>query len=648
MTSVSYQRLLKGLMWVAVAIGAYSRLRGLNIWPLGVDEYFVLQSVGNILKHGLPAFGCGGYYTRGLTLQYLIAPLYASGLSAELSGRLVTVACSFAVLPAVYLLGKRLSGPTVACVGVALLSLSLWEIEFARYARMYVPFQAVFVWYLLALHRVVVDERRSAHGWMWLLSLVGVLTWEGGLFLLVTNFVPGLMARGAYRLRYFAVSVGLLLLGYVYSALNFRFMGAGPAFPSDVPVEVGGAGFIMPRLLATTLPSHPAWLAGALVIMGIAVFTLIRLVRAPGPAQERLVWACCIAFSACNLFGCVVITLVLAMLSRWLDFRRIASRAALVAMVSVVASFVFWLAYAQCTTEWHHFYPGFAPGGDLSKLAVVLFKYPNVFDSMVYQWLSIIPRLTLALGALIATACVWAIWTADDRRSASLRLTLVVCLVLVALVGVVDTKYIRTRYTFFFLPVFYLIALTAVYELFLRPIRSRPKRGLTLGMFLLALVGLTEDFGWTHLVHIDRVAQNYRLNESPQLSEHYYARFDFRTPAEFVNLRLKPTDIVVITRVTIAHYLDRTDYFYRNYRDGEFASISCDAGHRERWTGSRLLYRQKALFHVIDAARGNVWLLVRLPGDEPLISALRARYPIIAEYRGLAGKVAVYKIHKPE
>lgn len=188
MQTVNYQRLLKGCMWVAVAFGAYARLYGLGIWPWAENEYYIAQSVSNIIKHGVPAFDCGGYYMRGLPLQYLIAPLFALGVSPEFAARLVNAAFSFAALTGVYFLGKRLSGVTVACVSVALLSLSLWEIEFARFVRMYTPFQAIFLFYLLALHRVVVDRQSTAYVGLWLLSLVGAVTWEGGAFSLGRQF----------------------------------------------------------------------------------------------------------------------------------------------------------------------------------------------------------------------------------------------------------------------------------------------------------------------------------------------------------------------------------------------------------------------------------------------------------------------------
>ena len=45
-----------------VAVGVLVRFRGLGTWPLAVDEYYLAQSVQNILRVGLPEYPCGGRY----------------------------------------------------------------------------------------------------------------------------------------------------------------------------------------------------------------------------------------------------------------------------------------------------------------------------------------------------------------------------------------------------------------------------------------------------------------------------------------------------------------------------------------------------------------------------------------------------------
>lgn len=642
---MSYHRVLKVCMWLAIAIGAYSRFRGLGVWPLTTDEYFIVRSVQNILQHGIPAFDCGGYYMRGLTLQYLIVPLYWLGIHAELAARLVPVASSFAVLAAVYVLGKRLSGVTVACVSVALLSLSLWEIEFARFARMYMPFQAVFLWYLIALHRVVIDRDSRAYGWLWLLSVAGVLTWAGGLFLLAINLVPSLIERAPSRIRQVVVGAGFLVIGYAYSAWNFRFMGSVPPLPSDVTVDLSGGHVALPRLLVSTVPSHPGWMVGAVALAVVCLVAVWALARAPDVSiRERTAWIALVSLSFFNLFGFVVIGLVLALLLDWIDPRRLSRRSMSIAMPVVGAAFVFWFAYAALTTDWHQLFPGFGPGGGLSKLAVVLFKYPNVFDSIIFQWLAAIPISTIVLFGLTVLAGTWAVLAQDRERLRGLRLTLAAGLIMAILASLVITKHVGTRYTFFLLPLLYLMAATSVYELIIRPIRNRPGRGMAFGLLLLAMLGLTEDFGWAHMMHVDSMAWNYRLPLKYELAKHYYPRWDYRTTAQYVNRRAGPDDVIIITSTPLSYYLKRTDYTYRNFHDVEFVSIACDRGRRERWSNSRLLYREDDLFKIIDSAPGNVWIISNLFWRAPPDRILAPPYSAKMMYRGAEGNISVYKI----
>src|SRR6516164_11247698 len=89
--------LLLTLFTVAcVAVGVLVRFRGLGTWPLAIDEYYLAQSVQNILRVGLPQYPCGGLYMRGLAVQYAAALLQSTGLSAELAPRLVAALSSLA------------------------------------------------------------------------------------------------------------------------------------------------------------------------------------------------------------------------------------------------------------------------------------------------------------------------------------------------------------------------------------------------------------------------------------------------------------------------------------------------------------------------------------------------------------------------
>lgn len=266
----------------AVLAGVYARFKGLGTWPLAVDEYYIARSVENLLQFGVPAYECGGYYTRGLPYQYAVAALQLAGTPPELSARLIAAAASLLALPAIYILGRRTHGPAVGLVAVALVALSVWEVEMARFGRMYAPFQTIFVWYLVFFLRYTLDRQHGALLPMVLLSVLGALTWEGGIFLALLNLLPPFLGNASGRLARndwaFLGGMTLLLLPLLWFATaELRLAGPEPALPSDF--ERSESARALAALDATqppwrTLAEHPLWAAIALVPLAAAGYAL--------------------------------------------------------------------------------------------------------------------------------------------------------------------------------------------------------------------------------------------------------------------------------------------------------------------------------------------------------------------------------------
>ncbi|MGB8692524.1 MAG: glycosyltransferase family 39 protein, partial [Steroidobacteraceae bacterium] len=216
----------------ALCLGLYARFKGLGMWPFAVDEYYLARSIQNVLHSGWPEFPCGGLYLRGLLLQYVGALLQLAGLTPELSTRGIAAVSSLAALPAAYLLGRRVHGPLIGTLAVGLLALSLWEVEVARFGRMYAPFQAAFLWYLVFFLRHVLDGRQRALWGMFTLTLVGILTWEGGVLLAFANILAPFLRSDPVRLSrrdvmYMAAAGALFVVLYTLTHIDFR-TGAEP------------------------------------------------------------------------------------------------------------------------------------------------------------------------------------------------------------------------------------------------------------------------------------------------------------------------------------------------------------------------------------------------------------------------------------
>ena len=52
--------ILLAVLWAAIILGLWIRLKGLGKWSLAVDEYYTVASSESILKYGIPRWDLGG------------------------------------------------------------------------------------------------------------------------------------------------------------------------------------------------------------------------------------------------------------------------------------------------------------------------------------------------------------------------------------------------------------------------------------------------------------------------------------------------------------------------------------------------------------------------------------------------------------
>ena len=234
----------RGLVLViALAIGLFGRLRGLGDYPLAVDEYYFIQSVKAILKYGVPSLDTGGYYPRGLLVQYLTAAAVLVFGDSAFAYRLPAAVFSIATVPLAYIYGKRLSGVEGGIALTVMLLISSWEIEFARFARMYSALQFFTLLFFVALE----SSLDRARGWRiyapHVILVLARLAHEFGILLAPFLFVPALSlwnARGTGRVenwfRYVLMSLATIAVSYRVHDLSDASgnVGVGLPYPADV------------------------------------------------------------------------------------------------------------------------------------------------------------------------------------------------------------------------------------------------------------------------------------------------------------------------------------------------------------------------------------------------------------------------------
>ena len=93
---------------LTILAGLYFRLKVLGKYPLAIDEYYILQSVQNILGYDISKFNFSGYCDEGILYQYIVLLMLLTGIKAEFGVRIISVATNLITLIPLYPLTKKI------------------------------------------------------------------------------------------------------------------------------------------------------------------------------------------------------------------------------------------------------------------------------------------------------------------------------------------------------------------------------------------------------------------------------------------------------------------------------------------------------------------------------------------------------------
>jgi hypothetical protein len=599
----------------ALAIGIYFRFLSFWVWPLATDEYFIYRSMSFILDSGIPEFPCGGYYSRGLLYQYVTIPLLAIGISPEASIRLVAILSNLAMLPAAYLLARRIGGIRLAAVIVTILALSTWEIELARFGRMYAPFQAVFLWYVYHAYCLIqTDDHRH---WRWLLglSLVAPLVWEGGITVALLNFLPILMRRTSWRFGHLVAAVIIFSTAVIFLQTDFRTM--GPASADHPPiVELSAADSVAPQgkfsFLGPQLVEAPV-LGSILVVLSlILVAGFARLL--PAYKSESRAIVTLFMLTACILLNQILLAVMVflgASLVNWFRLQDVLLPRYRRIFLPLCGMLVIWIAVALGfqTEE----IPISGPKA-LIKGLLPLISFPDLIDSFLYPWLLSIPLMLVVLLFGSGLALANSLFSRNYEYS-GIRLLLSIVIVSLTVIGAVTIRYTETRYSFHLYPLLVILSLFGFAHFMIGSTKTERLVKRWAPLVFLCLFFLSSDFALDHMVRIGTYDANFRIGYSSARAQHYYQRFDFKSPADFVNRRAAPSDVVIMTSEVVTQYLSTSNrkmnsFVYLHKTDERYKSQACDFGNLERWTGLPLLSEVGDIEALAETNPGSrLWLV---------------------------------------
>ena len=407
--------LLLGLLGLALLAGVFARWHTLADRPLAVDEYYMVRSTEFILERGVPSFPSGGYYTRGLPLQYFMAGAATLFGPTHLSYRLPTFFFSILSIVLAYWYVRRFTPVPVSLAVALALLVSSWHIEFAGFARMYALFQCIVLLFLIAVDDAFFSgnwrRRYLPHG----LAVLASLTHAIGITLIPMLFLP-LVAGGppgfrtwSERLRFGTAGLvtGLMCLGLIRGDYYVRGAGVENPLPAGYTGSAGSA-FNLPVFPFWSLAGDP--LTSMLLVSGLSVLALglIWLFRRRELAAIDVWLVALMAASVAHLFALAAIAfLVLLLRYDLLEPRRHSRRVYFMLAIAVLGG-VAWLGYSIAFPEalwlaavgrWD-----LSEAGFLKSLWTVFFGWPDIYRSTLRPFLAEMPLTGLLV--VIASAIV--------------------------------------------------------------------------------------------------------------------------------------------------------------------------------------------------------------------------------------------------
>ena len=613
----SQQQLMLAHIFMAcgVAIGIFFRFWGLGTSPLSVDEYYFSKSVYNILEKGIPLHEAGGgLYLRGLLQQYLSAGLLSLNAPMEWSLRLIPALCSIICIPAVYLIGKRMGGPILACGATFIFGPSLREIEFARFARMYAPFQALFLWHTYFLIDATVRGQRNSLIVAYGLSWISVYVYEASPFLLVLNFLP----LFSQHFRKFLPPAILALVGialYIFHRKLGSYAGPPrlPADLADYPLASTRFGLLHPPLLITQSFGSGLWRWLFLIPASTSIYFLIQLLRQPQWLHLWSLFLCAAIVSALmNLFGLSAICFILGLAFLQQDNQPLPLN--LKALLGIggclILSGLYWSGFGLTTEQWL----GNVSNLDLEQhpqklkqLISILINYPDTVTRFLKPWLVAIPITSLIMILGMAAAALVMVIRPNQTNDDS-RYVFAIILAAIAFISAIDTIQKSTRYAFFFYP---LMILLCCYGVFRIAQMAKPKMATGIfATFIITTLWAGEDFSAKHLLKINEPEIMYRTQYSLKRGNFFYPRRDFRSPGEFVNQHFQDGDTIVSEVTVVDLYLDHPiQYMYLPMEQNRFWTRAVLEGTRDQWTNAHLIYRLSDLEQHLSSIKQRTWFI---------------------------------------
>ena len=190
-TPINLNKIITALLLILITLaGAFLRLRDLSFASLWIDEGFSIIHAKAILTYGYPLLPNGIATWNYFPVHYLMALGLLITSTIEMGGRIFPALAGTLLIPALFMLSKRIFRSTPAAIITALLVASCtYEVAWSRQARSYVCLQ-LFTTIAIIYFYHFLDARKKT-------SLIGALA---GMFISIATHRAGYLVPAIFGL----------------------------------------------------------------------------------------------------------------------------------------------------------------------------------------------------------------------------------------------------------------------------------------------------------------------------------------------------------------------------------------------------------------------------------------------------------------
>jgi len=600
------------IIGLLIGVAFLVRAPGLGKWCVTSDEYLLSRSVSFIQESGMPKFPSGGYYVRGIVLQYLMTIPVLLFPDREFALRLLPLLFGVFTIPVVFLFCRKMMSLIPSFFCSVILLLSSWHIEFSRFARFYSAFQFVFFVFLYFLYSGYCENNKRHRYLSWAIASVAVFIYEGSIFLpilllsmVILNEDHMINSRVKDALYVFLF---LFALNYIVNGMDYRNWGVQNALPVEMNSSyrnnyLDNLPLILPSKHILSLVWHSY--LGICVYIFLVGFGMSILRMIYGQLKKDLdFWTCVfffiiIIFPLFHQYGLLGFIVILLLVNKQylLNYFKVNIK---VITFYWISTLVFWIVQIRFS-------------GSMNKILYYLVGYPAMKYHVIVPYYDSVPYWGLVASGILLIAVIHSVLS---KRDPSCRFVLTVLWVCLLSLSVLKFPEISTRYSFFVFPMIFIIGYQEVSSLihWFEQKRGYPNpKYFNVSLFSIPFLFfvITDDFHIVHVLDVSSKEVNFRMGKYEKFQEHWYERFDYKTPALYVNEHFKNGDVVIIDSNPFSEYLNTpSSYFFSPRNTYWFGQFSRNFGREEIWSGFPMISTLSSIAELVPKNKKNsLWLI---------------------------------------